>query len=66
MNLGRSAGVTVRLDSGPVRGYVVQVGSHAVYAFWNIPYAKPPVGNLRFQVTNFNLIYRIKSSLICF
>ncbi|KAJ8971263.1 hypothetical protein NQ317_011622 [Molorchus minor] len=44
------ADVLVTLPNGKVRGHVLESpGGMKFYAFQGIPYAKPPVGNLRFQ-----------------
>ncbi|XP_060064177.1 acetylcholinesterase-like [Ylistrum balloti] len=40
---------TVRTPSGPVRGIAVQNRDQFVYQYRNIPYAKPPVGDLRLK-----------------
>ncbi|XP_033731419.1 carboxylesterase 1E-like [Pecten maximus] len=40
---------TLRTPSGPVRGIAIQNRNHSVYQYRNIPYAKPPVGNLRLR-----------------
>ncbi|XP_033726510.1 cholinesterase-like [Pecten maximus] len=40
---------TVRTPSGPVRGIAIQNRNQSVYQYRNIPYAKPPVGNLRLK-----------------
>ncbi|XP_039358081.1 acetylcholinesterase-like [Mauremys reevesii] len=42
-------GTVVLTTSGPVRGKRLPAGSGTVTAFLGIPYAKPPVGALRFQ-----------------
>lgn len=44
----------VQTQHGPVRGNNVTMQEPAghVFSFWNIPYAAPPVGPLRFQVSS--------------
>ncbi|XP_014456101.2 acetylcholinesterase [Alligator mississippiensis] len=44
-----SDGTMVNTTSGPIRGKRLLDGSSTVTAFLGIPYAKPPVGTLRFQ-----------------
>ncbi|XP_054012347.1 juvenile hormone esterase-like isoform X1 [Hylaeus anthracinus] len=41
----------VHIDKGPVRGFVTKTAFHNIpySAFLGIPYAKPPVGDLRFK-----------------
>ena len=39
----------VRLDNGPVVGTVAEVDGRQVWAFKGIPYAAPPVGDLRWE-----------------
>lgn len=39
----------VRIDSGLVAGVRLVVGGQQVHAYLGIPYAKPPVGDLRFR-----------------
>ncbi|OWF47763.1 fatty acyl-CoA hydrolase precursor, medium chain-like [Mizuhopecten yessoensis] len=40
---------TVSTPSGPIKGVVVPTLGKDIVQFRNIPYAKPPVGNLRFE-----------------
>ncbi|OWF47765.1 Carboxylesterase 3 [Mizuhopecten yessoensis] len=42
---------TVNTPSGPIKGIAVHTLGKDVVQFRNIPYAKPPVGNLRFEKT---------------
>lgn len=37
------------INEGPIRGKVISVEGREVQAFLGIPYAKAPVGNLRFK-----------------
>ncbi|XP_037278506.2 acetylcholinesterase-1 [Rhipicephalus microplus] len=39
----------VMTDSGAINGKVITVGNTSIDAFLGIPYAKPPVGDLRFR-----------------
>ncbi|XP_077484532.1 uncharacterized protein LOC144094479 [Amblyomma americanum] len=39
----------LRIDSGFVTGQRIQVGGKELYAYLGIPYAQPPIGDLRFQ-----------------
>ena len=41
----------VQLPNGPIEGAIRYVGNHTVpvYAFLGMPYAAPPVGELRFR-----------------
>ncbi|GFT38159.1 acetylcholinesterase-1 [Nephila pilipes] len=41
----------IHTSSGPVRGTITQVLSVPVQAYLGIPYAKPPIGDLRFRKT---------------
>ncbi|XP_060066617.1 cocaine esterase-like [Ylistrum balloti] len=40
---------TVHTPSGPIKGVVVPTLGKDIVQFRNIPYAKPPIGNLRFE-----------------
>ncbi|OWF47764.1 fatty acyl-CoA hydrolase precursor, medium chain-like [Mizuhopecten yessoensis] len=42
---------TIDTPSGPIKGVVVPALGKDIVQFRNVPYAKPPVGNLRFQKT---------------
>jgi len=39
----------IHTPSGSIKGIVNQYGNENVYEFRNIPYAKPPIGDLRFR-----------------
>jgi len=47
--------IDVSTEYGPVRGQTIPVvldsGDFNVHSFWGIPYARPPVGDLRFKVS---------------
>lgn len=45
---GLSVGQTIQTSSGPVNGHAATVNTN-VSAYLGIPYADPPVGNLRFM-----------------
>lgn len=45
---GHDVGRTIKTSSGPVSGRAATVESH-VSTYLGIPYAQPPVGNLRFM-----------------
>lgn len=48
----KPAGPIVRISTGSLRGSVARSRSGKEYfEFLGIPYAKPPVGNLRFEVS---------------
>ncbi len=40
--------VDVKTSSGTVRGHTLQVLNKTIDEFLNIPYAEPPIGELRF------------------
>nr|XP_003217974.2 PREDICTED: acetylcholinesterase [Anolis carolinensis] len=42
-------GTVVNTKSGPVKGKLLSESSSSVMAYLGIPYAEPPLGNLRFQ-----------------
>lgn len=44
---GLNVGQTIQTSSGPVRGHAATVNNN-VSTYLGIPYAVPPVGNLRF------------------
>ena len=46
---GRSGLEQVRLDSGPIVGAYEEIDGQRVWSFKGIPYAAPPVGDLRWQ-----------------
>lgn len=51
----------VTISNGQVRGRVAKTFKNTTfYAFQEIPYATPPVGNLRFQVRKDNLKMIVK------
>lgn len=57
--------VTLNDPKSTVRGHIVKsYGGNDYYAFQDIPYARPPVGNLRFQVSRFLLHFIWKISCI--
>jgi len=47
--------IDIITEYGPVRGQsipvVLESGDFLVHSFWGIPYARPPVGDLRFAVS---------------
>lgn len=48
--------VTVTTKSGPVKGYKTKsTFDYEYYNFIGIPYAKPPIGELRFKVRLFTI-----------
>ena len=62
--------VTVRVAQGSLRGQKVKTEAGVTYySFHAIPYAKPPVGPLRFKVSLIFLViiatYRCISVLLC-
>lgn len=46
---GCASCVTVSTKEGPLRGFTAKVLDKEIQVFLGIPYAKPPVGNLRFN-----------------
>jgi hypothetical protein len=46
----------IEIGSGLLQGneIVMEDPAGIVYSFWNVPYAAPPVGDLRFAVGFFN------------
>ncbi|KAI6174587.1 Carboxylic ester hydrolase [Aphelenchoides bicaudatus] len=48
--------VQIRLSGGLIEGRVVRFGRRVAYAFMGVPFAEPPIGDLRFRPT------RLKSS----
>lgn len=64
VNVVSSATVRVKTDNGDVEGTVAKslFAKRNFYSFKGIPYAKPPVGELRFKV-NFNK--PLKLSVTC-
>lgn len=50
--------VTVTTNSGPVKGFkIASACDYRYYNFIGIPYAKPPIGDLRFKVNIFSIIH---------
>ena len=50
---GSGSAVQVNLKQGVFKGEIIDAGDgRQVYSFRGIPYAKPPVGKLRFKVSN--------------
>ncbi|XP_054168287.1 cholinesterase-like, partial [Oppia nitens] len=49
ISLTKSNFVDIKTTSGTVRGHTISVFNHTVNEFLAIPYAKPPVGELRFD-----------------
>lgn len=50
--------VTIETRQGSLKGLIQQAGStRNFYSFRGIPYAKPPVGHLRFKVRGNKLCY---------
>lgn len=46
----------VKVKQGQLRGIIEKnINGKSFLAFRGIPYAKPPVGNLRFKVTNIEI-----------
>lgn len=43
----------VETSDGPICGYIDKEDERTQYIFKSIPYAKPPLGNLRFMVNSF-------------
>lgn len=41
--------ITIQTNLGQIRGLVIQNGTQKVHQFFKIPFAKPPVGGLRFK-----------------
>lgn len=44
----------IETSDGPIRGLIEKNEDGIYYKFRNIPYAKPPLGPLRFRVSNIN------------
>ncbi|XP_050404278.1 fatty acyl-CoA hydrolase precursor, medium chain [Patella vulgata] len=49
VNSYRCDSLTVRTSNGNITGYVEKIGSNSVTVFLGIPYAQPPIGQLRFN-----------------
>lgn len=57
-----SEAITVTTKSGPVKGYKIASSfDYNYYNFHGIPFAKPPVGDLRFKV---NIVFENTFSLL--
>lgn len=45
----------INISEGKIKGYIRKnLNGESFYAFLGIPYGKPPVGSLRFKVSNEN------------
>ena len=57
--LASSSDVIVRVEQGLIKGIAVQAvrSNQTYFGFMGIPYAKPPVGNLRFKVGSIRILY---------
>lgn len=56
--------IEVRIADGILKGQVLQSrDGRTYYSYIGIPYAKPPIGDLRLKVLTLNLIFII---LICY
>lgn len=45
------AGPTVKINDGIIEGHILKtIKGREIAAFEGVPYAKPPIGNLRFEV----------------
>jgi carboxylesterase type B len=56
MNMANT--VIVRVTQGSLRGQKLKTPTGATYySFHAIPYAKPPVGSLRFKVSLYGIIF---------
>jgi hypothetical protein len=56
----------VRTSKGRLRGQTVQQPAGAVDLFYGIPYAQPPVGELRFEVgEDFNYYHYLLTIIMC-
>ena len=51
----------IQTDAGIVRGYRHASPPH--YAFFGVPYAEPPIGDLRFKVQALEIYYSILTTL---
>jgi carboxylesterase type B len=58
--------MTVIIEQGTLQGihYKTQASNKPYVSFLGIPYAKPPVGDLRFKVRRFLVIYIIQFKAI--
>jgi carboxylesterase type B len=57
--IGLTDSPVVETNYGRVRGRNFHFGQHSVSAFLGIPYAKPPTGPLRFQVSGFRDVFGV-------
>ena len=58
--------VTVDTKYGKVQGHVVTLGTgETVVSYLGIPFAKPPVGSLRFKVTTKFYIFKFLNFIFC-
>lgn len=55
----KNGGEVVQTTTGPVKGIIKKTVWHGIpyHAFFGIPYAKPPLGALRFKVKDHFLSY---------
>jgi hypothetical protein len=50
---GKNSNPLVRLTLGKLRGVKLESrGGREYFGFYNVPYAQPPLGDLRFMVSN--------------
>ncbi len=54
--------IELTIDSGAIRGELLEIDAYQFTAFKGIPYAAPPVGALRFQVRAIFLGYFMRYS----
>lgn len=60
-NFDEASRTIIEIDDGPICGYIEKENEKTIYNYKSIPYAKPPLGNLRFLVSTkfISIIYRI-------